>query len=67
MELSENIDINKHTIELMKDKQPPYAPIYALSLVELKTLKMYIETHLKTRFICSFKFFAGAFSTKNLM
>ncbi len=43
--------MNEHAIELIKWKQPPYGPIYALSSVELETLKVYIETHLKTRFI----------------
>ncbi len=51
MELPENISINKYTIELVKGKQPPYGPIYALSPVELETLKAYIKTHLKTKFI----------------
>ncbi len=51
MELLENTGMNKYTIELIKEKQPPYGPIYALSLVELETLKVYIETHLKTGFI----------------
>ncbi len=51
MELPENIRMNEHTIELIKGKQPPYKPIYTLSLVELETLKAYIKTHLKTGFI----------------
>lgn len=59
-EFSNNTSINEHPIELVKDKQPAYGPIYALSLVELKTSKIYIENHLKTGFIQSFKSFACA-------
>ena len=55
MELPENTGINEHVIELIEDKQTPYSPIYSLSLVELETLKTYIETHLKTGFIRPFK------------
>lgn len=40
--------MNNHIIELIKSKQLPYGPTYNLSPVELKTLKIYIETHLKT-------------------
>ncbi len=43
--------MNKHAIELIKGKQPFYGSIYAFCLVELETLKAYIETHLKTEFI----------------
>ncbi len=60
MELHENTGMNEHTIKLIKGKQPPYRPIYALSLVELKTLKAYIKTHLKTEFIQSSNSPAGA-------
>ena len=60
MELPENTGINKHAIELQDGKQPPYGPIYSLGPVELETLKTYIETHLKTGFIQSSKFPAGA-------
>ncbi len=55
MKLLENTGMNKHASELIERKQPPYGPIYALSPVELETLKTYIETHLKTGFIRSFK------------
>ena len=55
MELSKNIGINEHAIELVKDKQPPYGPIYSLGSMQLETLKAYIETHLKTGFIWPFK------------
>ncbi len=51
MELPENTGMNKHAIELIDGRQPPYGPIYALSPLELVTLKAYIETHLKTGFI----------------
>ena len=60
MELPENTSMNEHTIELVKDKQPPYGLIYSLGPVELETLKTYIETHLKTAFIRLFKSPAGA-------
>ena len=61
IELSENIGINKHAIKLEKDNQSPYGPIYSLRPVELETLKTYIEIHLKTGFIWSFKSLVGAF------
>ncbi len=51
IKLSKNTRINEHAIELLKGKQPLYGLIYALNLVELETLKAYIEIHLKTRFI----------------
>lgn len=43
--------MNKHTIELREGKQPSYRLVYILSPVELETLKIYIETYLKTKFI----------------
>ena len=49
--LPECTKLNEHTIDLENGKQPPYGPIYSLGPVELETLKTYIETHLKTRFI----------------
>ncbi len=51
MELPEDTEMNEHAIELIEGKQSPYRPIYALSPVELETLKTYIETQLKTGFI----------------
>ena len=51
MGLHKNTDINKHTIKLVKRKQPSYSPIYNLGSVELEIVKVYIETHLKTGFI----------------
>ena len=59
IELPKITGVNKYAIELIKDKQLPYKPIYTLSLVELKNLKAYIETHFKTRFIQPSKSPAG--------
>ena len=58
--LLERTELNEHAIDLENSKQPPYGPIYNLGLVELETLKTYIETHLKTRFIRPSKSPAGA-------
>lgn len=55
MELLKNTGINKYAIELIEGKQPIYGLIYSLSLLELETLKAYIEIHLKTRFIWPIK------------
>ncbi len=60
MKLPKNTGMNEYAFELIDEKQPPYGPIYALNLVELKTLKTYIETYLKTGFIQLFKSLAGA-------
>ena len=60
MKLPENISINEHTIELEKDRQLHYRPIYTLEPANLKTLKTYIKTHPKTGFIGPFKFLAFA-------
>ena len=49
--LPEHTKFNEHAINLEDGKQPPYGPIYSLGPVELETLKTYIKTHLKTRFI----------------
>ena len=49
--LPECTELNKHAIDLENSKQLLYRPIYSLGLVELETLKTYIETHLKTGFI----------------
>lgn len=51
MELSKNISINKHVIQLIKGKQSLYGPIYILNTLKLETLQAYIKIHLKTRFI----------------
>lgn len=53
--LSEHIKINTHTIDLKEGKYPPYRLIYSLSLVELETLKSYIEINLANSFIYSSK------------
>ena len=58
--LSKCIGINKHAIELKDGMQPPYGPIYSLGLVELETLKTYIETNLANGFIRPLKSPAGA-------
>ena len=58
--LFQRIKINKHVIELKESKQPPYRPIYSLKLVELKTLKTYIEINLANSFIRPSKSLANA-------
>lgn len=55
MELFINMGINKYIIKLIKAKLPFYRPIYAMSLIKLETLKIYIKIYLKTRFILFFK------------
>ncbi len=60
IELPKNIGINELAIELIEEKQPPYGPIYILCLVELETLKTYIEKYLKTGFIQPSKSPVGA-------
>ena len=57
---SENTGINKHAIVLIERKQSSYGPIYTLSLAKPKTLKAYIKTYLKTKFIRPFKSLVGA-------
>ena len=52
--------MNEHAIELEKDKQPPFGPIYSLGSVELEMLKTYIETNLANGFIWPSKSLAGA-------
>lgn len=61
IELPENMDINTYAIELKKSKQPPYRLISTLDLIKLETLKTYIKTYLKIRFISSFKFSTSIF------
>ena len=58
--LPERTELNEHAIGLEDGKQPPYGPIYSLGPVELKTMKTYIETHLKTGFMLPSKSPAGA-------
>ena len=50
-----HIGINNHVIKLIDKQQPSYGPIYSLRLVELKTLKTYIEINLANSFIKYFK------------
>lgn len=51
IKLPEYTKINTHAINLEKDKQPTYWPIYILEPVELETLKTYIKTNLANDFI----------------
>ena len=53
--LPKYIKINDYAIELVDDWQPPYSLIYSLGLVELETLKVYIEKNLANGFIKPFK------------
>ena len=57
-ELLKHIEIHDHTID---DKQPSYEHIYSLELVELETLKAYIETNLVNGYIKLSKLPAGTF------
>lgn len=54
--LLKQTNFNKYTIKLKNDKQLFYLLIYNLSLVKLKTLKVYIKTYLKIKLIQHFKF-----------
>ena len=58
--LPEHTEMNTHAINLEEVKQLPYGPIYSLRPVELETLKTYIKTYLKTKFIQLSKSPAGA-------
>ena len=58
--LLEQTKLSKHAIELKDNKQRLYRPIYYIGLMELKTLKTYIKTYLKTGLIWPSKFLAGA-------
>lgn len=49
--LLNQIKLYKYTIELENSKQSAYRLIYSLDLVNFKTLKIYIKTHLKIKFI----------------
>lgn len=49
--LLEQINLNEYAIKLEDEKQLSYKLIYSLDPVELETLKTYIETYLKIRFI----------------
>ena len=56
----ERTKANEHAIKLEEGKQPSYRPIYSLGLVELETLKTYIETKLANGFIWTLKSPASA-------
>ena len=58
--LLEKTKFNQYAIKLQEGQQLPYRSIYSLALVELKTLKTYIETNLANNFIWSSKSPAGA-------
>lgn len=53
--LLRNKKINNQTINLVDDKQPPYALIYSLRLVKLEISKTYIDINLVNGFIRSSK------------
>lgn len=55
MVLPKHTEIDIYVINLEKDKKLYYRFIHSLDLVELKTLKTYIETNLMNSFICLFK------------
>ena len=59
--LPEYTELNEHAINLEDGKQSSYKPIYSLDSIELETLKIYIEIHLKTGFIWPSKSFVNAF------
>ena len=48
--------LNNYAINLEKDKQSSFGPIYSLKPVKLETLKTYIKTNLANGFIWPFKF-----------
>lgn len=54
-ELPKSSDINEYSINLEPGIQLPSSLIYSLELIELETLKTYIETNLTTSFIPPFK------------
>ena len=56
----EQTDANEHAIKLEEGKQPLYRPIYSLRLVQLKTLKTYMEINLANDFIWASKSLAVA-------
>ena len=58
--LPEHTGINENTIIVETDWQPPYKPIYCLTLVKLETVKTYIMTNQANDFICLSKSPAGA-------
>ena len=59
--LLEITGLNKHAIKLQESHQLSYELIYSLGQVELKTLKIYIETNLANGFTWPSKLPAGSF------
>lgn len=59
--LQKYIRITNYLIDLVKDQQSSYRPIYSLKPIKLKTLKTYIGTNLANSFIKLFKSFIGTF------
>lgn len=57
IKLFKNIKISKQAIKLVDNKQLFYVFIDTLNLMELKTLRTFIEIYLKPKFIQFFKFF----------
>lgn len=49
--LPEHTGINNHPIKLIDNRQPSYRPIYSWELIEMETLKIYIESNLANGFI----------------
>ncbi len=60
-ELPKHMRINNHAIKLVDNWQSLYSLIYSLRLVELETLKAYIENNLANNFIRPFKSSTGAY------
>ena len=57
--LSKIIELNQHAIKLQEEQQSSYRSIYSLRLVNLKTLKTYIEINFANGFIWPLKSSAG--------
>ena len=49
-----------HKIPLLKEKTPPYGPLYSMSHDELKVLKKYLEENFNKRFIRASSFPAAS-------
>ena len=54
-EFFKHTGISDYAIKLVDSQQPSYKPIYNLELVELKTLKTFININLAHKFIKSSK------------
>ena len=59
--LPEVTKLNQHAIKLPKNHQLFYRPIDSLNLIELKTLKAYIQNNFANDFIWPLKLSTGAF------